>query len=767
MLEQDSPLAPLEEAMSAEVLRDQHLQRRVLRLLLQHHEVLFRQQFRLFFAESALPPLPLLQQYDRFMKLRMLGGELLNDIMPRIRRELSLRTDHSRLREEAPTRGDIDWPRTLERAAGTQPGLPPQQFETRLRQRTQETPENLLAVALLLAFRRDLQTVLHEQFRDEELSAGEHQVLVGLDEQVERELAAPYARMLSKQAATGNVRELSEQVAVHLRPGAGPYRDLLAWWGRYQGLKVGRAAGTRSPALASKRSGEKTGAWLYELWIALELLHLLSQERGLQPDELTITTDTLQCTFTWQGRRFRLLYNRQLDSATSYEAAWQHAPATRPDYTIERAEPLEIRHQGKLIWREPPVVLDAKYYLEGNDPAHTHLPIKKLLGDMTLLGAQAGALFFPRLPEPPEGQQATRVLRPTGQQHHSGQQIERQVQLYHLEPQMELAQIQTRLRAILDYAVEQLPERPAPVCLGMALDDDTLNAGGAGRSPRGVLCPKPHIGSRVFDLVDLERDCLKNPRLCHVLDQAIVPPFVLRVLTQAELEQQSQLLRTRGQELLNAAEAAGDEERAEQIRQHIFSGIGRAVEQYVSLFGNTTQIESKFRDWIFCDYWEKSPRALHPTTRKSLISGDHIWENYKTANILQDWAAPAIQYCRTLEYELKRRLYYPARHTYPHLQGGGLTLGTITKAYDYRHTGGNEKAIWQAMLSRVAPEHRPAFERLIQRLSQEKIHDKRNRLAHGETVDRQMAEAIHDLVIGPNSRQLGVLPLLAELVDVR
>ena len=246
MLEQDSPLASLEEAMSAEVLRDQHLQRRVLRLLLQHHEVLFRQQFRLFFAESALPPLPLLQQYDRFMKLRMLGGELLNDIMPRIRRELSLRTDHSRLREEAPTRGDIDWPRTLERAAGTQPGLPPQQFETRLRQRTQETPENLLAVALLLAFRRDLQTVLHEQFRDEELSAGEHQVLVGLDEQVERELAAPYARMLSKQAATGNVRELSEQVAVHLRPGAGPYRDLLAWWGHYQGLKVGRAAGPRS-----------------------------------------------------------------------------------------------------------------------------------------------------------------------------------------------------------------------------------------------------------------------------------------------------------------------------------------------------------------------------------------------------------------------------------------------------------------------------------------------------------------------------------------
>ena len=43
------------------------LQRRVLRLLIQHHEKLFRSQFRLFFVESALPQIPLLQQYDRYM----------------------------------------------------------------------------------------------------------------------------------------------------------------------------------------------------------------------------------------------------------------------------------------------------------------------------------------------------------------------------------------------------------------------------------------------------------------------------------------------------------------------------------------------------------------------------------------------------------------------------------------------------------------------------------------------------------------------------
>src|SRR5438105_10778202 len=82
------------------------LQRRVLRLLIQHHEKLFRGQFRLFFVESSLPQMPLLQQYDRYMKLYALSNELLDDILPRIRRQLSLKTSHARLREEAPTRGD-------------------------------------------------------------------------------------------------------------------------------------------------------------------------------------------------------------------------------------------------------------------------------------------------------------------------------------------------------------------------------------------------------------------------------------------------------------------------------------------------------------------------------------------------------------------------------------------------------------------------------------------------------------------------------------
>ena len=114
----------------------QQLQRRVMRLLLQHGEPLFRNQFGQFCAQSALPQIPLLQQYDLYIKLSILSNELLDDILPRIRRQLSLKTSQARLQEEAPTRGDIDWQRTMEHSNSLSPGLPPLQFDTRLRQRS-------------------------------------------------------------------------------------------------------------------------------------------------------------------------------------------------------------------------------------------------------------------------------------------------------------------------------------------------------------------------------------------------------------------------------------------------------------------------------------------------------------------------------------------------------------------------------------------------------------------------------------------------------
>jgi hypothetical protein len=149
-----------------------------------------------------------------------------------------------------------------------------------------------------------------------------------------------------KKAARTDIHELAERVAARLRPGPGPYRDLLAWWQRFNRFRVGRSSGQQASALTSTRTDDKISAWLYELWIVLELIHLFDQEGAVQSEEVQIATDALQCTFTWQGRRFRLLYNRQLNTSTSYQPDWEHGPTTRPDYTIERTEPLEICYQG-------------------------------------------------------------------------------------------------------------------------------------------------------------------------------------------------------------------------------------------------------------------------------------------------------------------------------------------------------------------------------------------------------------------------------------
>jgi hypothetical protein len=508
----------------AALLWPQQLQRRVIRLLLQHDSPLFRNQFRLFTVQSQLPQIPLLQHYDHVIKLQFLSDELLDDILPRIRRQLSLKTTHTLLLEEAPTRGTIDWSQTIERNLRRFPGQVPLQLTTRLRQRGMNTPENVLTVAIVLQLRQELQRAMHTHFADEELSDIEQQFFSSTDERAQRELASAYARLLQEQARTAVIPQLVQQVAHSLRPGPNPYRDLIHWWQRFTQFRVGLQDAQRMLALNSTRQDTQVNAWLYELWIALEFIHLLHTEGMLTPNDITIASDRLQCTFSWQQRRFRLHYNRQLDTSTGYALDWEHAPAARPDYSIERAQPLEVRYQQELIWREPPVILDAKYYLSGSDPALTHGPIKKMLGDMALLGATTGALFFPTIAEPAsEQQQHTRTIQRSGQQYHPPT-IPPHITLYHLTPDMPFPLLQQRLRAILDYVVQALPERAQPVCQGILLDPTTVNAAQQRLPVHTILCPKAHIGPGVFDMVDAARDCLKNPRLCHVIGQPITPP---------------------------------------------------------------------------------------------------------------------------------------------------------------------------------------------------------------------------------------------------
>lgn len=742
----------------------QYLQRRVMRLLLLHAQQLFRGQFAHFFTGSSLPTLPVLQFYDRYLKLLMLSEELLNDILPRIRLQLSLQIDQLPLQEEAPTRGEIDWPRTIARAINETPDLPPQLFETRQRQQHINVPENLLFVAILLQHQQIVRETLKKDQSDELLTDAERQQLVGIDEALERELATPDARLLREAASRSEIERLVKQVAARLRPGAGPYRDLLAWWEHFNALHIGQSDDQRRLTLASTRKNEQD-AWLYELWIALELLTLLQEKHALSPGELEIQRDRMRWVFTWENHRYRFQYQRRLAPSPGELPGWEHAPALQPSYLIERATPLvKIEHEDTLIWQDPPFLIAAAYATDGSATARLGIAIQELSGGLHMYNAYTGALCFPLLSDPPVEQPFSGEVRRAGKQHAGGMPEQSRIQLAKITPDLSEDILHQRLLALIQQAAASLPEREQPACHGIVLDADSVNASGDAIPAYNVLCPKPHIGPGVFDLVNDQVHCLKDPRVCHIWGQAKLAPFVVRATTQAEMDKQSSTIRGKAEEALTTAEQAGDEARAEELRNHVFQGVGRTVEQYVKLRGNTEAVETNFEDWVFEDYWKKHPRCLHEETRHMLLSGEYVWLEYLHAN-LKDWAAPAIQFCRALEKEVERRLH----DHYPHdfrLPKSGMTLGALRTIYLGRDKYPDSIHNWKLFRQIVQASHSDerTFEAVFVRLVKENVAANRNLVAHNGPVSRAIAQELHDTIIGKGGNP-GILRWMAENLE--
>jgi hypothetical protein len=743
----------------------QYLERHVLRLLLLHDQQLFRGQFRTFFTGSSLPKIPLLQFYDDYLKLIMFSDELLDDILLRIRRQLSLQTNQVSLQEEAPTRGEIDWQRTITRTINEVPDQPPLRFDTLQRQQHTSVPENLLFVALLLHLRSIVQQTLKKDQHDELLTDQERQQLVGIDERIERELAAPNTHALIGEASRSDIDMLVEQVSTRLRPGVSPYRDLLMWWEHFHSLHIGQTSDRRRLTLTNSRRNEQMEIWLYELWIALEILTWLQEKRLINPDTMEIQNDQLLCTFTWNHRPYRFHYCRQLSPATGTMSGWEQVPAIQPSYVIERQEPTEIKYGDTIIWREPPFVMVGAYATDGNASTSLGDSIQKILGSMQLYNAHSGALFSPLLPEPASDKQFTSEVKRDRKVYTDKAAKDTNIHLYKITPDLPNSQLQERLAAVIQQAVNCLPEREKPACHGVMLDSDSVNANQDALQTYNVLCPKPHIGKGVFDLVNRDKHCLKDPHFCHVIGQAILPPRVTRTLNLNDLKEHISELRIYGEEALQQAYQVNDEEETEQLRNEILSSVGKMIEQYVQTRGNTTSQEKFYRDGLFGEYWSKHPRCLAEETRNILLSGEYVWDEYQ-ATELKDWAAPAIQYCRALERELKRRLYSldPSAYT---IKDHKWTLGTLIYLYKNQANHKDQKN-WQTLISFAAKSGITAteVEKLIKRLDDEHIADYRNDLAHGKPISMQKALTIKDAIIGRKGYQ-GVLCYLAEKLNAK
>lgn len=731
------------------------MQRRSMRLLIQHDPNLLRHQFRLFYTRSTAPPLPLLQQYDRYVRLSMLSSELLDDILPRIRRSLSLRTCRTRQHEEAPTRGEIDWPRTIERTGHTLPGSHPLSFDTRLRHQNVATPENILVVAILLAFQQALRQAQHEWAGGEPLTREEQQALKRTEERVRRELSAPYAHTLLPHAQRSHIKTLVSQVSRRLPNHSRPYRDLMSWWHRFNDLHIGRGRTKRHPTATSH---DESLSWLYHLWTNLELLHLLHEERAIDPGSVTIRSHKIAYIFTWNGQRYCYHWSRESAPVVPAGPDWCNRPALEAGAVFERENPLEIIHEHQRVWREPPVVLHIAYSTEGGRRGQPAL-LKALLSDMLVAGVQYGLLLAPCLPPP----SAASPLAGSWHAPHDDRSAgPRQVDLVGLVPDCPRDEVRASLLAVLNAATHHLPARPTPSCHGVWLDPDSTNANNSPVVASSVLCPRPHVGPDAFVLTNVETDCLKNPRVCHAIGQSIVPPLVIRASTPSELFRQSTAIRNRSNTTLQQAEDEGHEEHAEQLRTQIFTGIGRAVEQYARVHGNLAAIEDYFEQWIFGIYWRSHARCLAAETRSMLLSGEYVWQEYRQA-YLDDWAAPSIQYCRALELELRRRLGVPEPQAY---RPRRWSLGMPLHAYQHRSTHARAWHNWELLTERVAQSGSalPSFGAVLQQMIDRQLVPKRNLLAHGERTQRETAELLRLTILGTRSEP-GILCWITEHLE--
>jgi hypothetical protein len=263
------------------------------------------------------------------------------------------------------------------------------------------------------------------------------------------------------------------------------------------------------------------------------------------------------------------------------------------------------------------------------------------------------------------------------------------------------------------------------------------------------------------------------------------PPLPhLRTGKNTPIRHSSRDIRDRADEILQQAEQNGEEEKAEQqLRNHIFLGVGRAVEQYVKLRGNTTTIEAYFEEWIFGDYWKKHPRCLTEETRNILLSGAYVWDEYKQT-MLNDWAAPAIQYCRALETKIN---YYPdSKHHYPDINkkgfnvpSGNMTLGAVETIYKLKNKDVESERDANKVRSIQTAKHNwdlcctlvnrsggdiPIFEAMLKQMMDEHVSYNRNEIAYGRPILQNMGQELRDAIMGHRNKP-GILYRLVECLE--
>ncbi|NNJ11951.1 hypothetical protein EKD04_016580 [Chloroflexales bacterium ZM16-3] len=657
------------------------MQARLVALLLRFNEADFARRYG---QRDGSPPgeaIRELQPYRDLAALALLRDELFDDIMPRIVRRLSFEAPRQTLREEPPPRGRVDWERTLDATWASTPGEPPLQLHTRQRRRDFTTPENVYVVAALLEYRADILRVLWDERLIAQADALRHPLNAMVD-QCERELAFPQfagIRTIADQALdAGEIDLLIEQIQERSIPGGNSaYDDLIAWRQRRLMLPL-LQRDLQTPVIALGADPQRDN-YLYQLWIFYELAALLREREAMEPDDLTL--QPMRLRFRWKGCTYELQHDQEVRPQVAMWSAQpdttSRVPRVRPDFYLWRCDPQrqEVHAGDTLIWREPGVIWDAKYYRERESPNAPASPIKRMIADLTLIGEPYGVLLFAFL----TGSQSSDTRYTISPDATRNQPLApgQSVVVQPLTPALpgEQSDVSLSLAKLLDEAHARLHEPRQPRCQGVFLDTLSLCEHGALLGRDGahlpdndvLACPKLHIGPWRVDLVSRTAHCCRDGRLCHIINQPGAAPPVRPPRNARELLRELERLFESGD--------LGALDENEAAVEAVISRIEALTRRFAEITGALNDLgryEAKLGD-IGLD---RTLHLLGPTERESLALAIYLRDQLDEVGA-NDYSASIIHVARVLECELQRRmLAIPgvSGSDFPH---GKPTLGTL------------------------------------------------------------------------------------------
>ncbi|GAB4215390.1 MAG: hypothetical protein OHK0022_55250 [Roseiflexaceae bacterium] len=717
------------------------MQARLVALLLRFDHDRFSSQIGARPAAGSPQPDQHLQPYRDLAALVLLRDELFEDILPRIVRRLSFESPRQTIIEEPPPRGRIDWERTLDRSWSETPGEPPLLVHTRQRRRDFATPENLLAVAVLLEYRSEL---IRLRWDDRVVAQNEalRHPLSAIVEQCERELAFPqFAGIRAAAEQLVEAGELDDLVGrVQERAIAGgnsAYDDLIAWRERLRTLPLLRRDASDAPALGADPQRDN---YLYQLWIFFELADLLAQRGLLLPKGLSLKPMLLH--YRWGNCTYELRHDQVVPDPVG---AWtarpnigQRVPGVRPDFYLRRIDPQSqtVRDGAQPVWREPGVVWDAKYYREQDNPSAPASPIKRMIADLALLGERYGVLLFAFHQGNGDSGQYTLAPEPHRSQTTTPDQA---VVVQALRPALPAAPSApaATLVALLDDAHTRLAVPLIPRCQGIFLD--TLSAAGAALADRWglpissdpselLVCPKPHIGAWRTDIVSRAVHCCTDARLCHIAGQPgaqkpIRPP-----------RDAQELLKELEHLFVGGDPGKIDENTVDAITQRIEA----VTRQFASLTGALNNL-SRYEKQLGDNGFDRTLHLLGSTERESLALAFYLREQLDAINA-PDYSAPVIHLARALEREVVRRIQAVPSLTASDFPGK-LTLGSLggSRNHNARVWGlirNHVAARWNSQIDPDDPHFSITLDQLVNQL--DPIVQIRNKAAHTTPVTREL-----------------------------